>query len=298
MVKAQRPSERSRSLRRDRSANRVQNGTMIWSVLPRKQERLAESARHNTKQNIPRSESDTYKLREAFIPKDDHAFVVADYCLAAGTLLDTPDGTIPIEAVKVDSPIYTYNHKTNRPDCSHVVAKKCTGIRPTMVVVLDNGERVRCTKDHRWLLADGSEIKAGNLIVGDLLLPLGCLRPRKVAAIECDNISVETWDIEVARDHNFALAAGVFVHNCQLEMRLLAHMSKEQNMIDVINKGWDIHAGTACLMFDHDYEELQAALKKKKAAGKDPSVVLSETEKAMCFHRQAAKSIGFGRPIG
>lgn len=78
----------------------------------------------------------------------------------------------------------------------------------------------------------------------------------------------------------------------QLEMRLLAHESNGKNMIDVINRGWDIHAGTACMMYGYDYDELNKALKKKKS----PEAVLNELEKAMCFARQASKTIGFGRP--
>jgi DNA polymerase-1 len=78
----------------------------------------------------------------------------------------------------------------------------------------------------------------------------------------------------------------------QLEMKLLAHASNDKNMIDVINRGWDIHAGTACVMYNYDYEELKKALKKKK----DPNAVLSEMEMAMYLSRQAAKAVGFGRP--
>lgn len=84
----------------------------------------------------------------------------------------------------------------------------------------------------------------------------------------------------------------------QLEMRLLAHIAEDKNMIDVINKGWDIHSGTASLMFDYNYDELQAALKKKKAATKDKSLQLSELEEKMCFARQASKTIGFGLNYG
>jgi len=445
MVKVQRPPARGRSPRGDRSASHARNSAMIWSVLQRKLESLADSARRNKKQNIPRPDNDRYGLREAFIPKEGYAFVVGDFCLAAGTLIDTPTGNIPIEDIAVGTLVYTYNHSTNLPDCSHVTAKKRTGIRPTMSVVLDNGERVRCTKAHRWLLADGSEIEASKLRVGDRLLPLrrsyagpmkyetlysrsaleyvythkmvssadkgptppnhhvhhvdgsttnnnpsnlkivtakehsqlhadstvrqwkrpkvraktikgisesiaarggynghrnpnygnfkgtscvceGCnkhfYRPpcrkakycstkcywaakrgsadlnHKIIAIEHDGIYVETWDIEVSRDHNFALSAGVFVHNCQLEMRILAHMSEEKNMQDVINSGKDIHAGTACLMYNHDYDALNAALKRKKMSGSDKSIVLTQAEKDMIFHRQAAKAIGFGLNYG
>lgn len=84
----------------------------------------------------------------------------------------------------------------------------------------------------------------------------------------------------------------------QLEMRLMAHYSGDPNMIEVINKGWDIHTGTAALMFGHKYEDIIAASKKKKAASKDASIKLTELEKKMVFDRQAAKSIGFGLNYG
>jgi DNA polymerase-1 len=80
----------------------------------------------------------------------------------------------------------------------------------------------------------------------------------------------------------------------QLEMRLLAHEAHDQNMIDVINRGWDIHAGTACIMYNYDYDELNKALKKKK----NPQLELSALERAMCDARSAAKAIGFGLSYG
>ena len=78
----------------------------------------------------------------------------------------------------------------------------------------------------------------------------------------------------------------------QIEMRLLAHMANERNMIDVINRGWDIHVGTASLMFGHAYEAIKAAVKKKKSGE-----TLSDEEMEMVFARQASKTIGFGRPV-
>jgi len=84
----------------------------------------------------------------------------------------------------------------------------------------------------------------------------------------------------------------------QLEMRLLAHMSGEENMQDVINNGWDIHAGTGSLMYGFDYDDIIAAGKKKKAAAQDSSIELTENEKQMVFARAAAKSIGFGLNYG
>ena len=79
----------------------------------------------------------------------------------------------------------------------------------------------------------------------------------------------------------------------QLEMRLMAHYSGDKNMIDVIQRGWDIHTGTASLMYGFPYEEIKAATKKKKTGAE-----LTSQEKEMCFARQAAKSIGFGLNYG
>lgn len=84
----------------------------------------------------------------------------------------------------------------------------------------------------------------------------------------------------------------------QLEMRLMAHYSQDPNMIEVIKKGWDIHTGTASLMFGHNYDDIIAAIKKKKAAAKDESIHLTQLEKDMCFARQASKNIGFGLNYG
>jgi len=84
----------------------------------------------------------------------------------------------------------------------------------------------------------------------------------------------------------------------QLEMRLLAHFAEDPNMIGVIKRGWDIHSGSAALMYNHDYDELIKAIKKKKAAAHDSSIKLSPEEKAMVLHRQDAKTIGFGLNYG
>ena len=164
MVKAQRPSARSRALSRVRSARHGYLAVMIWSGLTGNCERLSETGSRNIAQNLPRPGTDRFGIRSAFIPKAGHVFVVVDYE--------------------------------------------------------------------------------------------------------------------------------------QLEMRLLAHFSQDPNMIDVINRGWDIHTGTAALMFGHKYDDIVAALNRKKLAAKDPNVTLTPVEKEMCFSRQSSKSIGFGLNYG
>ena len=92
-------------------------------------------------------------------------------------------------------------------------------------VTLDNGRVIECTPDHRFMLRDGSYRQAADLEAGDSLMPLrfvedaqGAMQPvavesHKVLAVEASEERMDVYDIEVPNTHNFALAAGVFVHN-------------------------------------------------------------------------------------
>jgi DNA polymerase I-like protein with 3'-5' exonuclease and polymerase domains len=86
----------------------------------------------------------------------------------------------------------------------------------------------------------------------------------------------------------------------QLEMRLLAHMSGDENMRDVIRKGWDIHGGTAALMYNVPYEEIEEA-KFLKGWLNHEHVDKSkwpEWISIYCGYRQDSKTIGFGLNYG
>lgn len=86
----------------------------------------------------------------------------------------------------------------------------------------------------------------------------------------------------------------------QLEMRLLAHMSGDENMRSVIKKGWDIHAGTASLMYEKPYEEIQEAkfLKGWLEHDKVPRERIPEWIFELTGFRQDAKAVGFGINYG
>jgi uracil-DNA glycosylase family 4 len=368
-------------------------------------------------------------LRKQIVAPKGRIFVGFDFCLAKGTLIDTPHGHRPIEDLKPGDFVFSYNHTTHRPDCAKVIARASTGRRSTLKVVLDNDEVVRCTPDHRWLVrpwgggeAGVIEVKAEDLRPGMRLLPLRRAKagdakhgneyetlysysafkyvkthivvaaaahgPRpdgmhvhhkdedrfnnspnnleykligehlsehstegareqwkdpgvrakmragisrsiaarggyhgennpnygnrsgeevvcpncgestyttkgqhkkfcsakcynafrvknpvkrgtkysdlnhKVVAVINDGLIVETFDIEVERDHNFALAAGVFVHNCQLEYRVIALISGDEFLCRVFAEGKDIHRECARLIFS-GFDQLEPTLQKK-----------------------------------
>jgi len=100
-------------------------------------------------------------------------------------------------------------------------------------VTLDNDETLVCTPDHRFMTRDGGYKKAIELKSGDSLMPL-CQKlsdknelrisvevcetllsnsNHRVTAVESLAERMDVYDIEVPHTHNFALAAGIFVHN-------------------------------------------------------------------------------------
>ncbi len=121
------------------------------------------------------------------------------------------------------------------------VTKRSTSV---VRVTLDNGERIVCTPDHKFMLRDGSYREAAQLKEKDSLMPLyrkqhegsdlvlnpangfwellqtreaveeeASLFNHRVVSVEVLEQQIDVYDIEVPSTHNFALASGVFVHN-------------------------------------------------------------------------------------
>ena len=119
-----------------------------------------------------------------------------------------------------------------------------------VAVTLDNGERIVCTPDHKFMLRDGSYREAARLGANDSLMPLyrdgelvrdpatgAWVRTVEAADVRSQAVEMDTaktliasfnhrvnsvealdekmdvYDVEVPGTHNFALAGGVFVHN-------------------------------------------------------------------------------------
>lgn len=79
----------------------------------------------------------------------------------------------------------------------------------------------------------------------------------------------------------------------QLEMRLMAHFSQDEKMIDAIKKGIDLHCLTVSEMEGIPYDEVVGAVKAKDAAKKG-GPKLTERQKELLLKRQNNKATGFG----
>lgn len=96
-------------------------------------------------------------------------------CLSGDTEIPLLDGTTKtMKELEGSEPFWLYSINSE----GHVVPGLCTkawstGYRDDMLEVeLDNGEVIKATQDHRFMLRDGSYIPARDLTPGDSLMPL------------------------------------------------------------------------------------------------------------------------------
>ena len=139
-------------------------------------------------------------------------------CFTANTRIILADGRKPtiaellIEQTYRQSSVYTVNRKFRYIEIKPIVKVFCTKMVTDLTrLTLDDGSVIECTHDHRFLCTDMKYVEAQNLSVGQNLLSLST--QRSVKSVERIEKSCLVYDIEVEDNHNFALAAGVFVHN-------------------------------------------------------------------------------------
>lgn len=108
--------------------------------------------------------------------------------------------------------VYSFNEATRRIEPKRIRKAWLTRHGAELVkVTLDNGEELLCTPDHRFMMRDGTYVEAQHLQPTDSLMPLG--DARSVAKVERVGLKADVYDLEIEDNHNFALDAGVFVHN-------------------------------------------------------------------------------------
>ena len=151
-------------------------------------------------------------------------------CFTADTKISLTDGReIPIdelvEEVKQEriNYVYSFNETTQLIEPRKVINGWCSGVSKKIAqVTLDTGEIIECTPEHRFMLCNGSYCQAQNLTLGSSLMSFDRknykLRQRtsinhKVVSVYIVDKEVPVYDITVEDNHNFALTAGIIVHN-------------------------------------------------------------------------------------
>ena len=99
-------------------------------------------------------------------------------CLSGDTLIPLLDGRILTIKEIYDNDIrdfyvYSYDQITNRIVPGYCKYAHITGNNAEMIeVLLDTGDVIKCTKNHKIVLRDGHKKMAGELVPGDSLMPL------------------------------------------------------------------------------------------------------------------------------
>ena len=154
-------------------------------------------------------------------------------CFTGDTLVPTLDGKSYSlkELADNDKEIVIYAcTESGKVVAAKASAKKTRTNAKLIKVVLDNGAEIRCTPDHKFMLRDGNFTEAKNLKAGESLMPLyreikenGLVeveqnymtaKNHKVVSVEPISTREDVYCLTVPEYHNFALEAGVFVHNC------------------------------------------------------------------------------------
>ena len=149
--------------------------------------------------------------------KIDHT---VDGCFTEDTKIRLVDGRILtikellLEQQYKDNYVYTFNEEKKIIEPKRIRKVFQTKITKNLVkVTLDNGETITCTPNHKFMLRDGSYEEIQNIKPGTSLMSLE-YKDYKVMNIEKINNKIyPVFDLEIEDNHNFALDAGVFVHN-------------------------------------------------------------------------------------
>jgi hypothetical protein len=123
-------------------------------------------------------------------------------CLARGTFIDTPDGPVAVERLRLGDPIWTLDRRGNRVAGTVIALGSTTAPADHQVIrlVLEDGRSVTASPGHP--LADGrllGDLRAGDVVAGS----------RVRSAISQPYSGGETFDIVASGDTGLYLAGGI-----------------------------------------------------------------------------------------
>ncbi len=131
---------------------------------------------------------------------------------------------------------YSFNQKIKEIEIAEIKNPRLTRKKDRIIqITLDNGSKIKCTPDHQFMLKSGKYKQAQNLTKQDSLMPLylddyqgadknlrnykviwqplAISANHKIVAIKELKQKQDVYDLTIEPYHNFALDAGVFVHN-------------------------------------------------------------------------------------
>jgi len=135
-------------------------------------------------------------------------------------------------------PLYTYSYDEESGEmvAGEIEAAEMTRRNAEVVEVeLDNDETIVTTPDHKFMTRDGDWIEAQNLEPGQPLMPLqnaiqSTHKNHEVVSVTKLEGRIDTCDIQVKKYHNFAVSAGVIIHNSTLAQESIKFANAVRNL--------------------------------------------------------------------
>jgi hypothetical protein len=156
------------------------------------------------------------------------------HCLVAGTEVETPNGLVPIENIKVGDIVLAFDEQTGKLAPEPVTALIRPDPEATLSVVLTSSDHkatvFRASADHPWMLASGewrdtSELKAGDRIRTATGIALSVKSVVATGRVE------QTYNLTVDGLHTYLIGEDhVVVHNSKCftpEQRALVELVKK-----------------------------------------------------------------------
>jgi len=143
-----------------------------------------------------------------------------DCCFVAGTLVDTPNGPIPIEQISPGDLVLSRNdHEPHGPLVYVPVTEVHERFAPVVLrITVENGETLGITPEHVVWSTSRGWVFAGDLELGEAFSGRdGC--QLGILAIKSDVIPQHTWNLRVDVTRTF-FAGGLWVHNQSCLRRL------------------------------------------------------------------------------
>lgn len=158
---------------------------------------------------LVKTDKETYQAMEALI----HNFnTMHSRCLPADEIIVAADGNTNINKLKVNDYVLSFNVNTQEYEYKKVKRVLDNGKKELLLLVLENGQRLRCTPDHKLYTSKGyTEAQyATDVLTKDGFSSIVFMK---------NDITEEVYDIEVEDNHNFCVKDKnsnnfAVVHNC------------------------------------------------------------------------------------
>lgn len=158
---------------------------------------------------LVKTDKETYQAMEALI----HNFnTMHSRCLPADEKIVTKDGYKNINKLKVNDYVLSFNVNTQKYEYKKVKRVLDNGKKELLLLVLENGQRLRCTPDHKLYTSKGyvEAQYSTDVLTKDGFSSIVFMK---------NDITEEVYDIEVEDNHNFCVKDKdsdnfVVVHNC------------------------------------------------------------------------------------